>query len=66
MTTKDLCTAFEQSIRPVIKPRAVIEMAMAGQGLAHTSAIMDPCSGTGAFAAAAAAQVQPLIRQEDT
>ena len=64
MTAKHLEAAFEQLIRPVSTPRAVIEMAMMGQSVAHTKAVIDPCSGTGAFAAAAAEQVQPQIETE--
>lgn len=64
MTAKHLEAAFEQLILPVRTPRAVIEMAMMGQSIAHTKAVIDPCSGTGAFAAAAAEQVQPPIKTE--
>lgn len=66
MTTRHLRAGFEQLIRPVSTSREMIEMAVAGQGIAHTNAIIDPCSGTGAFAAAAAEQVQPPIGQEET
>ena len=66
MKARDLHATFEQVIRPVSTPREVIELVIANQSIEHTAAITDPCSGTAAFAATAAEQVQPPIKQEGT
>lgn len=62
MTTRDLHAALEQMILPVHTPQEVVELVIANQTIEHTTAIIDPCSGTAAFAVVAAGQCN---RQSD-